>query len=532
MLKEQDDIDVNENEDSFEEEVPEVDQELSKVASDPKKSIAILVVLVIGFIYFMYSSFFSETEVEKAMREKERDIATPANVVKPTDVSALSNIPSLPSLPSPGQLEDPNSNPVLIANQENPAASFEQNLPELPTDAEVLPNAAVLPEATEPEPELPVETPPAPEPQPSNPVNLPPSSTPLSSFDLQLPDAPKIRDPEAEKRRRARLKSSIILIAGVRPQKTAEQLKQEANFKKRGDMNRMLGRGKLIDAVVENAINTDFGGEIRAVINRDIYSEWGRNILIPKGSRIFGNYSTGFTAGYGRIQIVWNRIDLPTGYSLTFSGAGIDDLGRKGNQGRVDNKFKERFANAVLKSALNIAIASALDDLMPIKTERRESNKEFLAAQNASNVGNIIFSKTITPTYTAQNQATEACTQLRLNITDKSSSLFNQIDSACNTILAKPTIAAADVTSLKNILTLATNNAAITQELDSIETRTEKAANSAADNIADTTQQILEEQDYTPTATIDQGTVLKVYVNQDYIFPKDAIIGSNSKVMK
>ena len=43
-------------------------------------------------------------------------------------------------------------------------------------------------------------------------------------------------------------------------------------------MNLVLGRGKILDAIIETAINTDFGGEIRAIISRDIYSEWGKNI--------------------------------------------------------------------------------------------------------------------------------------------------------------------------------------------------------------------------------------------------------------
>ena len=37
------------------------------------------------------------------------------------------------------------------------------------------------------------------------------------------------------------------------------------------------------------------------------------------------------------------RIDLSNGYTINFGGTGMDALGRKGQQGRVDNKFKERF---------------------------------------------------------------------------------------------------------------------------------------------------------------------------------------------
>ena len=90
-------------------------------------------------------------------------------------------------------------------------------------------------------------------------------------------------------------KSSIVLIAGVLPKKTAEQIEEEANFQNRGNMEFVLGRGKIIDAVLETGINTDFGGEVRAVIGRDVFSESGKMILIPKGSRVFGTYSIGIT---------------------------------------------------------------------------------------------------------------------------------------------------------------------------------------------------------------------------------------------
>lgn len=57
------------------------------------------------------------------------------------------------------------------------------------------------------------------------------------------------------------------------------------------NMHLILGRGKMLDVIIESTVNTDFGGEIRAIISRDVYSEWGRNILIPKGSRVLGTYN-------------------------------------------------------------------------------------------------------------------------------------------------------------------------------------------------------------------------------------------------
>jgi type IV secretion system protein VirB10 len=179
-----------------------------------------------------------------------------------------------------------------------------------------------------------------------------------------LPFDTRSQSDDAKKKLEQKRKSTIVLIAGAPRPKSPEQIEQETDFKIRGDMHLVLGRGKMLDAIIESAINTDFGGEIRAIISRDVYSEWGRNVLIPKGSRVFGVYNTGISGAYGRVAIEWTRIDLSSGYTINFGGTGMDALGRKGQQGRVDNKFKERFGNAILRSAFNITLASTLDTIV------------------------------------------------------------------------------------------------------------------------------------------------------------------------
>ena len=42
-------------------------------------------------------------------------------------------------------------------------------------------------------------------------------------------------------------------------------------------------------------------------------------------------------------------------------------------------------------------------------------------------------------------------------------------------------------------------------------------------DITDVAKELLEKQKFDPTITIDQGTLIKIYVNKDYKFPKAAI---------
>ncbi|MBN8512497.1 MAG: TrbI/VirB10 family protein [Rickettsiales bacterium] len=460
----------------------------SQVASDPKKSILILVGIGAVFIYLVYSLFFASDTGNKG----QESAPIPDQVTKPVQVSSDTDIPSIPTLPSPPKLEDPTPPPPP------PSDSAEA----LPVTTEALPTTTAQ-------------------------GGLPP--LPTATNEATLPDVPslpvsRVKDDEAQKRLEAKRKSAIVLIAGTQPAKTPEQIQQEADFTKRGDMNFVLGRGKLIDAILETAVNTDFGGEVRAIITRDVYSEWGRNILIPKGSRVFGNYATGTSGAYGRIGIEWTRIDLVSGYSINLSGSGVDNLGRKGLQGRVDNKFSERFSNAVLRSVFNVALAKAVDSLVkPPSTSQAAANRN-ADASNIQNIANGIFSQPATAGVTDDQKRVQICANVLSAIQDKTSSTFTQIQTACNNLAADATSTpTAKLTSLMSTIVTASNGLIQNTAQNVESTKAQDASKQAFTDLSDTIKSFVEEQQFKPTITIDQGTPMRIYVNKDYKFPKAAV---------
>lgn len=454
--------------------LPEVEQELSQVAVNPKQNMIILVGIICVFIYIFYSFFLSSDEPTTP----KDNTPLPEEVVKPVQVSVDNDIPSIPSLPSPPKLEDLTPPPPPPAVEALPVA--EEPTPTLPVDSEVLP----VPE---------------PKPQPILPFGR-----------TQTEDS----DKELQKKR----KSAIFMVSGTPPEKTPEELQQEAVFSHRGDMNLVLGRGKMLDAVIETAINTDIGGEIRAIITRDIYSEWGRNILIPKGSRVFGNYATGIDGAYGRIAIEWTRVDLANGYSLNLSGTGADALGRKGNQGRVDNKFKERLSNSILRSLMSIALANAVDTIVKPPASSQAVANQNVQATNIQNTANATFTQSGLPD---QQKRVQICANVLAVITDKTSTAFTQINTACATPVG--TTESDKLTSLMAAITTAANSLLSNTTISSHETKAQGAAKDAFTDISDTVKTLAEEQEFKPTITIDQGTPVKIYVNKDYKFPKAAI---------
>lgn len=141
-----------------------------------------------------------------------------------------------------------------------------------------------------------------------------------------------------------------------------------ASFDTLPDVSTLIAKGKVINSILETAINTDIPGMLRAVISRDVYSEYGNNILIPKGSRLVGQYNSSISRGQKRIVITWERVNLLNGFILNLNSPGVDNLGRAGIDGEVDNRYFEILSNTAMFSALGIAIGAIADSVLASPT--------------------------------------------------------------------------------------------------------------------------------------------------------------------
>ena len=126
-----------------------------------------------------------------------------------------------------------------------------------------------------------------------------------------------------------------------------------------GDPGKVVPQGTVIPAVLETAINSDLPGYTRAIVSRDIRSFDGTTVLVPRGSRLVGQYKSGLTTGETRAFIIWDRLIRPDGLSVQLASPATDDLGQAGSSGNVDNHFVARFGAAILLSIVN-GLASGL----------------------------------------------------------------------------------------------------------------------------------------------------------------------------
>ena len=118
------------------------------------------------------------------------------------------------------------------------------------------------------------------------------------------------------------------------------------------DPSTTVAQGTMIPAVLETAINTDVPGYVRAVVSQDVRSFDGRGILVPRSSRLIGQYQSGLQAGQKRAYVIWTRLIRPDGVSVQLGSPATGFDGMTGLAGDVDNHFFKRFGSAMLLSVI------------------------------------------------------------------------------------------------------------------------------------------------------------------------------------
>ena len=117
-----------------------------------------------------------------------------------------------------------------------------------------------------------------------------------------------------------------------------------------------VAQGTLIPAVLETALDSTRAGLARAVVARDVRGFDGSQILIPRGSRLFGEYRSDTQAGQNRALIIWTRLLRPDGATIAIGSPVSDTLGRAGLRGKVNSHFFARFGATILQSTLDLGV--------------------------------------------------------------------------------------------------------------------------------------------------------------------------------
>ncbi|WP_369027009.1 TrbI/VirB10 family protein [Qipengyuania sp. RANM35] len=112
-------------------------------------------------------------------------------------------------------------------------------------------------------------------------------------------------------------------------------------------------QGTLIPAILETAIDTNVPGFVRAVVSQDVRSFDGTKVLVPRSSRLIGQYQSGMQNGQRRAYVIWTRLIRPDGASVNLASPAIGFDGTTGLEGKVSGAgFFKRFGSAMLLSVV------------------------------------------------------------------------------------------------------------------------------------------------------------------------------------
>lgn len=118
-------------------------------------------------------------------------------------------------------------------------------------------------------------------------------------------------------------------------------------------------KGTVVAAVLETALDSSRAGAARAIVSRDVMGFDGTRVLIPRGSRLYGEYAADVTSGQRRALVSWQRLTRPDGVIISLDSPSADPLGRAGIAGKVNSHFFARFGSAILQSVLDIGVGLA-----------------------------------------------------------------------------------------------------------------------------------------------------------------------------
>ncbi|MDG7052326.1 MAG: type VI secretion protein [Wolbachia endosymbiont of Alcedoecus sp.] len=450
----------------------------------------VILVLLVGGIYYLYFSPSSDEEDVEVLRKEE----------------TKQNVQELK-----GKLEQVPDNTMVHER-------IITDLPSLPP----LPTPQIIPEVKQTKKEEVVKKEEKPKETPmSNIPVLPKQNFPHSNIASNLPTSfPTIGGGGYPRDRRGA--QMLAISGGDKENKTADAVLSNTSVQpsvatKVGKLGFMITQGKIIDAVLETAINSDLQGTLRAVVSSNVYAETGDTVLIPRGSRLIGSYSFDSNVARARININWNRIILPHGIDIAISSPGTDELGRAGVAGIVDNKIASALFSSMLLAGVSIGSA--------------------VIGQKASNLVDALTLMDEVKSITATTIDFYSLKDV-MELTEKISSdkwklglgAIGRIKNAKNEqdllrIMKEEMAKALGIEESKININLENVNQLLQQFLRKNKSVYEEAISKSISDFSKDMRDIVNRStDKKPTVYVDQGTALKVFVNQDIVFPPQAIL--------
>lgn len=128
--------------------------------------------------------------------------------------------------------------------------------------------------------------------------------------------------------------------------------------------DKLLVQGTYLRCVLETKIISEIPGFTSCIITEPVYSASGKYVLLPKGSKVMGQYGPSNPTS-GRLGVIWDRIITPDGVDVTLKSPGVDNLGAAGHVGKFKSHWPSRLGSALLISLISDAFKYAAAEYGP-----------------------------------------------------------------------------------------------------------------------------------------------------------------------
>lgn len=180
----------------------------------------------------------------------------------------------------------------------------------------------------------------------------------------------------------------------------------------RVDMSNMITGDKPIPAVLARSIVSLGSAPVTAIVERNVYADSGRNVIIPAGSRIIGGMDDGADissegrfngeSGGVKLDISWDRIIRPDGIAFSLdANQTADAQGRGGGAlGYIDEQIIKKYGmplvSTVATSAVAYMMAANEDETGNVENSKQQAaadaRQEFLSKMDEI-IGDIMDKK-------------------------------------------------------------------------------------------------------------------------------------------
>ncbi len=183
-----------------------------------------------------------------------------------------------------------------------------------------------------------------------------------------------------------------------------------------------LQKGTVIPGTLVTEINSDIPGNVVGVVRLDVYdSVTGQHLLVPNGSRLFGEYDPDVAYAQKRINVAWTHLIFPNGDTLILEEQRATDIaGRSGFSDKRKGNFLKNLGGNLLFSILNAGETAVQAKITRAITGEDQSSDSPIA-DSISSLGSQVSGGTTT----AASTFNDAQSQLKPTLIIRSGYRFN-----------------------------------------------------------------------------------------------------------